>query len=49
MCERFTAFELVLISHNEKAWIKARKGLDPTEKTNKVLEDKDILKQHLKK
>lgn len=49
VCERFTPFELMVISHNEKAWLKARDGLAPYEKTNNVLEDKDILEQHLKK
>lgn len=48
-CERFTPFELMLMSHKDKAWLKARKGLEPNEKTNNTLEDKVILEQYLTK
>lgn len=47
-CERFTPFELVLLTHQEKSWINAREGLSPNEPSKNVILDKDILKQHLK-
>ncbi len=47
MCEKFTAFELVVITHREKGWIEARKNLEPNEKSNNPILDEHILKQHL--
>jgi len=47
-CEKWTAFELVALSHNEKGWLEARKGLRPEEKSNNVILDEHILEQHLK-
>lgn len=46
-CEQFTSFELVAKSHQEKAWLEARKGLAPHEHSNNQLLDENILKQHL--
>lgn len=46
-CEKWTAFELVVLSHEEKGWLEARKGLRPEEKSNNVILDKYILEQHL--
>ncbi len=48
-CEQFTAFQLMLISHRERAWISAREGLVPNVSSNKPLLDREILAQHLKK
>ena len=48
-CEQFTAFQLMLVSHKERAWINARKGLAPNASSNNLLLDKEILAQHLKK
>jgi len=45
-CEKWTAFELVTISHREKGWLEARKGLEPYEKTSNVILDKHILEQY---
>lgn len=47
-CEKWTAFELVVLSHQEKGWLEARKGLKPDEKSNNLILDKHILEQHLK-
>jgi len=47
-CEKYTPFELMVLSHKERAWFKARKGLAPNEQTNNILKDDDILEQHLK-
>jgi uncharacterized phage-associated protein len=47
-CEKWTAFELVTLTHQEKGWLEARKGLQPYEKTSNIISDKDILAQHLK-
>jgi len=44
----FTPFELVMLTHNEKPWKEARKGLLPTQKSNNKIEDKDILSQFKK-
>lgn len=48
-CEKYTAFELVVISHKEKGWLEARKGLQPNQKSNNYILDEHILEQHLKK
>jgi len=48
-CEKFTAFELVVLSHKEKGWLEARRGLQPNEKSNNHILDEHILEQHLKK
>jgi uncharacterized phage-associated protein len=45
-CQRLTTFQLVEITHNEKSWIEARKGLEPHESSNKPLNDEDILKEY---
>jgi len=40
-----TPFELVMLTHSEKPWKEARKGLLPTQKSNNEINDKDILFQ----
>lgn len=45
-CEQYTAFELVVFSHQEKGWLEARKGLRANEKSNNEILDKHILEQH---
>ncbi len=40
-----TPFELVMLTHSEKPWKEARKGLLPTQKSNNEIQDKDILFQ----
>lgn len=42
-CSQFTAFELTMVSHQEKAWQEARKGLGATEPSNNPLRDETIL------
>lgn len=42
----YTAFELVVASHTEDAWIQARKGLNPTDATHNTLSDDVILMQY---
>ncbi len=41
-----TAFELVMLTHSEKPWVEARKGLEPNEKGSKPISDKDIIDQY---
>ena len=41
--DSLTAFELVMLTHNEKPWLEARKGLKPTEQSTHSISDKDIL------
>lgn len=41
--DTLTAFELVVLTHSEKPWIEARKGLKPEEPSNNPLSDGDIL------
>jgi len=43
-----TPFELVMLTHNEKPWKEARKGLLPTQKSNNLIEDENILSQFKK-
>lgn len=38
-----SAFELVGLTHNALPWLNARKGLDPTQKTDAIISDNDIL------
>ena len=40
---KYTAFELVALTHEEKAWQKAREGLEPHESSKNPLEDRYIL------
>ena len=47
-CQKYTAFELVVLSHREKGWLEARKGLEPYEKSNNFILDKHILEQHIR-
>jgi uncharacterized phage-associated protein len=48
-CQRLTPFQLVEITHREKAWLEARKGLEPHERSNNPLKDEDILAEYAKK
>lgn len=41
-----TAFELVTLTHSEKPWVEARKGLSVTERSNKAISDDLIIKQY---
>ena len=41
--DTLTAFELVVLTHNEKPWVEARKGLKPEEQSNKPIADSDII------
>lgn len=41
-----SAFELVVRTHQETAWRKARAGLAPNERSSAVLSDHDIIAQH---
>ncbi len=41
-----TAFELVILTHTEKPWAEARKGLMTTESSNKPISDKLIIEQY---
>lgn len=41
--DALTAFELVVLTHSEKPWVEARKGLKPEENSNKPIADADIL------
>jgi len=41
-----TAFELVVLTHAEQAWLKARKGFKAHERATTPLLDKDIIQQH---
>ena len=41
-----TAFELVALTHSENPWIEARKGLSPTESSNKIISDDSIIQQY---
>ncbi|MDP3992690.1 MAG: DUF4065 domain-containing protein [bacterium] len=40
------AFKLVVLTHNEKPWLNARKGLAADEKSNNVIKDEDIVAQY---
>lgn len=42
-CSQFTAFELTMATHQEKAWQEARKGLEATEPSSNPLRDETIL------
>ena len=46
-CGRYSAFELVALTHQERGWIEARKGLSPNEPSKNPILDKYILAQHL--
>lgn len=41
-----TAFELVTLTHSEKPWSEARKGLQVTESSNKSISDDLIIEQY---
>jgi len=41
--DTLTAFELVVLTHSEKPWVEARKGLKPEEQSSKPIADNDIL------
>ncbi|MBU1088511.1 DUF4065 domain-containing protein [Patescibacteria group bacterium] len=41
-----TAFELVALTHSEKPWSETRKGLSPTEPSNKTIPDNLIIQQY---
>jgi uncharacterized phage-associated protein len=52
VCQQYgtkSAFELVVLTHNELSWKNAREGLKNTEKTTKELSDEDIFAQYVKK
>lgn len=40
-----SAFELVTMTHHEKPWVEARRGLGPTEHSARWLDDDDIVSQ----
>lgn len=40
-----SAFELVMLTHQQKSWLEARKGLKENELTNNVLDDSLIVEQ----
>lgn len=44
-----TAFQLVNLTHIEKSWLNARKGLAIDQPSNKEISNADILKQHGKR
>lgn len=44
-----TAFELMVLAHEEKPWLKARKDLAPHESSNNPISDEDILEEYSKK
>lgn len=41
-----SAFELVNLTHNELPWKQAREGLDPATKTDREINDEDILEEY---
>lgn len=41
-----SAFELVVLTHTEKPWAKARQGLAPEESSNKPISDEDIFEHY---
>lgn len=41
-----TAFELVVLTHSEKPWIKAREGLSSTEPSNEPISDDLIIQEY---
>lgn len=41
-----TAFELVVLTHSEKPWIEARRGLQTTEPSNVAISDDQIVAQY---
>ena len=41
-----TAFELVVLTHNEKPWSEARKGIEPSESSNTPIKDEHIVEQY---
>ena len=44
MCR--TAFELVVLSHNEKPWVEARKGLPANSSSKRKIKDGDIREEY---
>ncbi|CCF83414.1 Panacea domain-containing protein [Nitrolancea hollandica] len=40
-----SAFELVTMTHHEKPWVQARRGLEPTEHSVRRVDDDDIVAQ----
>ncbi len=38
-----TAFELVVMTHEEKPWLDAREGLEPTQNSNNEISDESII------
>ena len=38
-----TAFELVMMTHDEKPWVKAREGLEATKNSNNKISDESII------
>lgn len=45
--QTMTAFELVVLTHDEKPWAEARKGLEPGEKSSNPILDQHIIEQYL--
>lgn len=45
-CASLTAFELTAASHQQKAWLEARRGLAPGEPSNSPILDRYILEQY---
>jgi len=41
-----TAFELVVLTHKEKPWSEARKGLESTASSKKPIRDEDIVQEY---
>lgn len=46
-CSAYTAFELTGLTHQQKAWLEARKGLAPNEPSHNPILDSHILEQHM--
>lgn len=44
--QTMTAFELVILTHNEKPWTEARRGLAPGDKSSNPILDEHILEQY---
>jgi uncharacterized phage-associated protein len=45
--QTMTAFELVVLTHQEKPWAEARKGLFPEETANRPIADQHIFEQYV--
>ncbi len=45
---QLTAFQLVMITHNESPWLNARRGLNPTETSTDIISDEDIIQYYSK-